>query len=63
MSPLHSFSVDYATQMLPSSNVSQSPTLRCGRLAARTGSYELTVAHQHLLLMLEISCELFGQID
>src|SRR3989338_5778388 len=101
-SPLHSLSVSNTTHKPPSSSVSQSPALRCGRMAARLiwnscsesaslspaggrelgergagmadhirsnyrpcplGSCEFTVAHQRLLLLLEMPGEFFGEID
>src|SRR3990167_10856535 len=62
-SPLHSLSMSNTTHRPPSNSVSQSPALRCGRMAARMGSCEFTVAHQHLLLLLEMPGEFFGEID
>src|SRR3989338_11571164 len=62
-SPLHSLSVSNTTHKPPSSSVSQSPALRCGRMAARMDSCKFTVAHQHLLLLLEMPGEVFGEID
>src|SRR3989338_4164105 len=62
-SPLHSLSVSNTTHRPPSNSVSQSPALRCGREAARMGSCEPTAAPQHLLLLVEMPGEFFGERD
>src|SRR3989338_2687014 len=59
--PFHKLRVSSTTQMPPSSSVSQSPVLICGR-AAPMGSCQLTVAHQHLLLVFKVARKLLGEI-
>src|SRR3989338_7141589 len=60
--PFHKLRASSTTLAPPSNSVSQSPGLRCGRMAARKSSCEFTVAHQYLLLPFEMPRELFGEI-
>src|SRR3989338_8505572 len=60
--PFHKLRASSTTLALPSNSVSQSPDLRCGRMAARTNSCEFTMAHQHLLLSFKMPRKLLGEI-